>query len=335
MNHSYRAYGLGFISSAKITDLEPALSQLSKPDFKLEVGSLPEWAKFGISLPGRVLTRRPEVPETDDSSFVLTEYGSAEYFQLAYSDGAQFVVDGRADRIWGTFQLPLTFEDLVTYFLGPVMGFVLRLRHITSLHASCVEISGKGIALCGEAGAGKSTTAAALALRDFPVVAEDIVPLKRAEDGYRVIPGYPRICLWPDSVSTLLGTSQALPLLTPVWEKRFLALDGTRARFSGRELPLGVIYLFVHRSAQESAPLIHSISPREALLELVQNTYMNWLLDRHQRAVEFEFLAQLVQRVPVRRLVPHSDPKKIGDLCHLIVTDAQSLLNSAPPIHGY
>lgn len=332
MNRFYRAYGLGFVSSVEIAALEPALPPLIKPDLKLELGSLPEWARFGSSLSGHILSRRPEVPDTGDPSFVLTEHGTAEYYQLAYSDGTQFIVDGRAERIWGTFRPPLTLEDLVTYFLGPVMGFVLRLRHITSLHASCVEISGKGVALCGEAGFGKSTTAAALALREFPVVGEDIVPVKPAEDGYVAIPGYPRICLWPDSVATLLGSAQALPLLTPVWEKRFLALDGARARFSGKELPLGVIYMFAHRSVQESAPLLQPMSPREALLELVQNTYMNWLLDRQQRAVEFEFLAQLVQRVPVRRLVPHSDPKKISDLCHLIVTDAQSLLKTAPAI---
>jgi hypothetical protein len=208
------------------------------------------------------------------------------------------------------------------------MGFLLRLRHIASLHASCVEISGRGIALCGEAGFGKSTTAAALALRGFPVLSEDIVPVIFESNEFLVVPGYPRICLWPDSVSNLLGSAQALPLLTPVWEKRFLALDGTRATFSSQELPLGAIYLFTHRSRLEGAPLIQPMSAREALLHLVQNTYMNWLLDRQQRAVEFEFLAQLVQKVPVRRIIPHSDPHKISDLCHLIVSDAQTLLKS-------
>ncbi len=328
MNHSYRAYGLGFVSSLKFAALEPSVSTAAEYDFRFEAGPEPDWCKFGTSLPGRILSHLPESHETADPSFVLTEHGNAEFFQLSYSDGTRFVVDGRAERIWGTYQPPLTIEDLATYFLGPVLGFLLRLRHITSLHASCVEISGRGIALCGEAGHGKSTTAAALALRGFPVLSEDIVPVKLAPDGFHVVPGYPRICLWPDSVSNLLGSAQALPLLTPVWEKRFLALDGTRADFSSEELPLGAIYMFAHRSRLEGAPLVQPMSAREALLDLVQNTYMNWLLDRQQRAVEFEFLAQLVQKIPVRRIIPHSDPKKLGDLCHLIVSDVQSLLNS-------
>jgi hypothetical protein len=307
--------------------LEPTLPLASKCDFRFEAGPEPDWAKFGTSLPARIVSHLPESQETADPSFMLTEHGSAECFQLSYSDGTRFVVDGRAQRIWGTYQPPLTFDDLVTYFLGPVLGFLLRLRHITSLHASCVEIAGHGVALCGEAGYGKSTTAAALALAGLPVLSEDIVPLKPVANGFYAVPGYPRICLWPDSVTSLLGSAQALPLLTPAWEKRFLPLDGTRARFSSEELPLGAIYMFAHRSGEASAPSIRPMSLREALLDLVQNTYMNWLLDRRQRAAEFEFLAQLVERVPVRRIIPHSDPHRISDLCRLVVCDAESLLN--------
>ena len=65
------------------------------------------------------------------------------------------------------------------------------------------------------------------------------------------------------------------------------------------------------------------MSAREALLDLVQNTYMNWLLDRRQRAAEFDALSKLVAQVPVRRIVPHLDPGRIGVLCELIVADAE------------
>lgn len=74
--------------------------------------------------------------------------------------------------------------------------------------------------------------------------------------------------------------------------------------------------------------MVQTMTAREALLELVKNTYMNWLLDHQQRAIEFEALSQLVKHVPVRRIVAHTDPKRIGDLCHLIVTDAKALLHT-------
>ncbi len=243
------------------------------------------------------------------------------------------MVDAQARRVWGTFRSPLTDADLATYFLGPVLGFVLRRRHITSLHASAVELFGHAVALSGEGGFGKSTTAAALALRGVPVLSEDIAPLHEDAGRFEVLPGYPRVCLWPDSVNYLLGSPKALPLLTPVWEKRYLPLDGARASFSAEPLALGLIYLFAPRSDEASAPRVEEMSPREALLTLVQNTYMNWLLDREQRAVEFDALSRLVQQVPVRRIVPHSDASRIAALCELIQADAALFLAPSNPRH--
>jgi hypothetical protein len=74
-------------------------------------------------------------------------------------------------------------------------------------------------------------------------------------------------------------------------KERYLPLDGVRARFAGEPRPLGLIYIFAGRSAEPAAPCIEELRPREALLQLVQNTYMNWLLDRKERAEEFEELA--------------------------------------------
>lgn len=277
-------------------------------------------------LPGRILSPPPEDITAADPSCVCTEYGDGNCYELSYSDGARFVVDGTAERLWGTYQPPLTNEDLATYFLGPVMGFLLRRRHITCLHASSVELHGHAVAFSGGAGYGKSTTAAALALRAVPVLCEDISPLELTKSTSYVYPGYPRICLWPDAVAKLLGHPEALPKLTPTWEKRYLPLDGVHATFAAERMPLGIIYLFGERSSDSNAPRIEEMRPREALLELVQNTYMNWLLDRERRAEEFDELAMVVQQVPVRRIVAHSDGARIGTLCELILKDAAEIL---------
>ncbi len=74
---------------------------------------------------------------------------------------------------------------------------------------------------------------------------------------------------------------------------------------------------------EEDAPRLHEITPREALLDLVQNTYMNVLLTREQRAEEFELLSRLVNRVPCKRVIPHTDARRIGRLCELIEADAR------------
>jgi hypothetical protein len=285
-------------------------------------GPEPAWVSKLLALPARILSNRSEPPGSADPSFILTEHGEKEGYQLSYSDGTRFVVDSAAAQIWGTYQPPLTAEDMATYLLGPVLGFVLRRRGTVCLHASGVEIRGQAVCFCGDAGYGKSTTAAALALRGFPVIAEDLVALQEGGAGFGAVPGYPRVCLWPESVRMLLGREDALPRLTPVWDKRFLDLDGRRAKFASATLPLRIIYLFAPRSDGQRAPRVEKISPREALLELVQNTYMNWVLDREQRAKEFDMLCRLVQQVPTRRIVPHAKPEKITEFCDLIEQDA-------------
>jgi hypothetical protein len=324
--YSYRAYGVGIESTCRIAGLEPTTPGSTRFTLRFEAGPEPEWAKSARSLPGRILSHLPEEKKTADPAFVLTEHGNGKCYDLAYSDGARFVIDETAERMWGATEPPLGHEDLALYFLGPVMGFLLRHRHVTCLHASAVELHDRAVLFCGDAGFGKSTTAAALALRSAPVLCEDVVPLELTEGRYWVIPGYPRVCLWPDAVAKLLGDEQALPLLSPTWEKRYLPLDGVRATFAREKKPLGIIYLFDERSAEANAPRTEEMRPREALLKLIQNTYMNWLLDRPRRAEEFDELCKVVQQVPVRRIVAHTDGKKLGTLCGRIFEDAEKIL---------
>jgi len=328
LSHSYRAYGLGINSSCRIGGLHPAHIEQGEVDLRFEDGPEPDWARKLVALPAQILAHRSEPAGSGDASFILTQHGAFQGFQLCYSDGTRFVVDGQAGRVWGTYQAPLTAEDMATYFLGPVLGFVLRWRNVTCLHASGVEMRDRAICFCGDAGYGKSTTAAALALRGLPVLAEDIVGLEENGGEFRAVPGYPRVCLWPESVTMLLGREDALPQLTPVWEKRYLELDGRSAKFSQAKLPLGILYLFAPRGSEQDAPRIDKLNPREAVLELVQNTYMNWVLNRQQRAKEFDTLCRLTQQVPVRRIVPHAKPEKIGALCELILQDASAILAS-------
>jgi hypothetical protein len=318
----YRAYGLSISSNTPILGLLPDPARRERTDLTLEIGDEPEWVSRALRLPSFCYHQLPAEPLTEDPAFIVTALGAMEFFELTYTDGTRFVVDAAGTRVWGTWAPPLVFEDLATYLLGPVMGFVLRRRGVTPLHASAVSVAGHAIVLTGAAQAGKSTTAAAIALRGVPVLCEDVSALKESTGGFSIEPAYPRVCVWPDAVQKLLGQEDAPPRLTPNWEKRFLPLDGVQAKFEAERQPLGAVYLFSARTTQSDAPRVEEVGPREALLELVQNTYMNWLLDRKQRAEEFDLLARLVARVPVRRIVPHQDSARLGEMCELLLGDA-------------
>jgi hypothetical protein len=331
--YHYRVYGLTCSSNLPIAGFysQPAISPRSASDIVLDLISVaPDWVGAAQGLRRRTTYTKPTSAENTDSGYTVKIYGAEDAFELNYTDGTQFLLNGSATRVWGRCPPGFGVDYLATYLRGPVMGFVLRRRGITALHASALNICGRAIVLCGESECGKSTIAAALALRGKPVLCEDVTALRMSGDAFCVEPGYAQVGLWPDAVETLLGASDALPRLTPSWEKCFLPLDGERARFEPNEQPLGVIYLLAPRTASEDAPRIEQVSPREALLGLVQNTYMNWLLDRKQRAAEFDFLSTLVKRIPVRRIVPHRDAARIAALCDLIVADSKNHQGSTP-----
>lgn len=319
-------YGLTCVSNASISGFcpQPVPTLSVDSDIVFDLISLkPDWFDIGRCPPARTLHAKPMSADNADSGCTVRILGAEEAFELTYPDGTQFLIDRCARRVWGHCPPGLGMDFLATYLRGPVMGFVLRQRGVTALHASALSLDGRAVVLCGESESGKSTTAAALALKGAPVLCEDVAALTFSGDSFYIEPGYAQVGLWPDAVETLFGTSDALPRLTPSWEKCFLPLDGERARFEPKERPIGAIYLLARRTASDNVPRIEQISPREALLALVQNTYMNWLLDGKQRALEFDFLSTLVTHVPVRRIIPHSDPSRIADLCELIVIDAK------------
>jgi hypothetical protein len=245
-------------------------------------------------------------------------------YRLHFQEGAEFFIDQTARRIWGVWWAPLTFEDAAVFLLGPVLGFALQLRGKTCLHGSAVAVDGRVLVLVGPSGSGKSTTAAALARRGYPVLTDDVVVLTDCATAFLVHPGYPRLRLWPDAVGLLCGAPDALPLLTPTWDKRYLDLTASDHRFQEQPLPLSVLYELGARSRDRTAPSLHSLSVREGLMVLLANQY-HPLPEVAFRTRDFRFLGPVATRVPMRRVIPHQEPDRLGPLCDLLLADCQAL----------
>jgi hypothetical protein len=236
---------------------------------------------------------------------------------MAYFDGTQFWLEREGTEVWATWPGELTIEDAATYLLGPVLGLLLRLRGVTCLHASAVAFGEKAVAFVGSEGAGKSTTAAALAKRGHAILSDDVVALAERDGAFFVHPAYPYLCLWPESVQSLYGSAEALPKFSANYEKRCLSLGKEELQFAQQALPLAAIYIFGERRA-DAAPLIEEMAPQRAFLALVANTFATNTLDSEMRAKEFETLGRLAPHVPVRELHAHQDGARLPELCELL-----------------
>jgi hypothetical protein len=198
----------------------------------------------------------------------------------------------------------------------------LRLRGVTCLHASAVAFGENAVAFVGSEGAGKSTIAAALAQRGHAVLSDDVVPLTERNGSFFVHPAYPYLCLWPESVESLYGSTEALPQFSANYDKRCLSLRKQELRFADRALPLAAIYILGDRRG-DPAPLVEELPLQRAFLTLVANTFATNTLDSRMRAKEFEILGRLAPRVPIRSLCAHLDPGRLPDLCDLLNEETQ------------
>lgn len=315
-------YGLGLATNIAIPGL-PVLNNPAQPDVRIRLkdrGTLPpELDSFTETLYA--------IPGVGDSppSLRVGVLTGGKYFGFNYSDGARFAVERKGREVWGDWPADYTLEDACTYLLGPVMGFVLRLRGVTSLHASAVVAGDYAVALVGCPGAGKSTTAAAFARRGFPVLADDVVALKDLGDGFFVEPGYPRLNLWPDSVRALFGSDQASPRITPTWNKRYMTLGENGHRFASEAVPLGAIYVLESREPTLTDAVLDDLTGGQALTTLVANTQVNYLLDREMRRQEFDVLSRLVAQIPVRSVRSPSDTSALAKICQTVAADAERL----------
>jgi len=246
-----------------------------------------------------------------------------ELFLVRYIDGTDFLIHRSGSQIWCRWDRNFSFNYVKTYLYGPIVGFLLRLRGLVCLHASVVGVKGWALAFLGPAGSGKSTLAAAMAREGFPVLSDDILALTELDGAFRAVPTYPRVRLWPASVSALWGSSEALPRISEGWEKRYFALPADR--FETHHQPLGAIYLLGGRAEDCHGARIEGLQGTRALRSLIANTYACRIFDQEMRTYEFGLLSRLANDVPLRSIAPFSDISRVKYLCGLILKDFHSL----------
>jgi hypothetical protein len=293
------------------------------PDVVLELvarlpAPAPSRARYRSGSPDDVSTR---VQIVDDAR---------GYTAFRYGDGTAFDVDLRTTPacIRAAIAPGQTLEDLTAYLYGPVLGFVLRAWNRLAMHASCVRVGEGAVLLAGPPGAGKSTTAAALAARGLTVVSDDLTALAMDgdDDTPHAWPAFDHLRLWPDGVRVVFGNAPRLERITPGWDKRRFPLEG--AAFASEPVPIRAV--FALRPRRGGRAVVRPLAPSRALVTLATLTYANYLLDAPMRARELMQLGALVRALPVLSLTPPVGRENLDRLCDAIVRAA----DASTPAHA-
>lgn len=102
------------------------------------------------------------------------------------------------------------------YFLEAAFWMMATPMHLTPIHGACVNLGGKGVLLCGESGAGKSSLAYACARSGWSFLSDDSSNLVRSSDDRTVIGNPYQIRFRPSAVDLFpeLRTYRVKPRIT-------------------------------------------------------------------------------------------------------------------------
>ena len=182
------------------------------------------------------------------------------------------------------------------------------------LHGSAVCAPSGAIAFVGATGAGKSTLTASFVSHGLPLLTDDCLLLEEQGGQLLVIPSYPGLRLWDDTISAI--TNDVKPAQSRVahytWKKRLRAKN-SEFRFYAKPVPLKRIYILANPKETKYTKKIsiNPISPRDAIVELVKYAFKLDISDRETLKEEFECFARIV---PLKLFYHLSVPRNLSRL---------------------
>ena len=211
------------------------------------------------------------------------------------------------------------------HLLGYVLSFWLERAGWPALHASGIVVGEHVIGFLGSHGTGKTSLAATMIGRGYPLATDDLLALTPTPDGYLARPGYPQMRMWPEQARYFLGHDD-LERVNRAKQKLRVPVgpDGLGA-FDGAIRPLAALYAPQRYDGDEVT--FSDLRPGPALFRLVQDSYLVGIIEGAGLASgRFATLADLVARAPVRVVRYPNGLHLLPDVVERIAQDARSLV---------
>jgi len=246
----YKAYGLNISSEIELPELSVA-EKTANIDLFISVGTIdvPKLRKTPIHRRGVQAYQG-----VDDAGNLILHWDQIAAFKAV--EGNQLVIS------------PLTQDSnlLSLFTISEALAMILFQRGYFLLHASAVKVGNEAWCFMGIPGAGKSTTAAAFVKSGCSLLSDDLTAIRFDEDGKAfIIPGYPQLKIWDNSVDGLNYDRAALQPVSEGVNKFSFRPEG---EFSLDPVALGNIFV-IHKA--KNRPEQQKLSASEIPIETLKN----------------------------------------------------------------
>jgi len=319
--HSYR-FGQSRVDSAiPLPVLPPARTNEVEADIILDAGPaqpaldpVTDWLHHWLQPNG-----------TATLSLAAQDHG----YRLRFPGLCDFLVDAdarriRAEPVEGLD--PGTLEHLVVDQLLPR---VLAHQGALVAHASVVLVEGRAILFLGHSGWGKSTLAGLLHGTGRRLLSDDCALLVAAASATHVIPTYPSLRLFGDSIGQTLGAEATTSPVSAYSPKQRLTVTLGTAHRDGQAWPLQAIYLLNDPARPARGISITPLPPALACMALVEHSFRLDLASTAHTAALLAQAAAVLRHVPAFTLRYPRDYTASPVLLDTLVSHAASL---APPV---
>ena len=312
----YRIYGMTFASHF------PFRSSLAR-------GEAPPDLTFACSiergLQGEEIQDRPEAAGQSENRMHLSR--AEDHDLLAVVGRAEFSV--AEAEIVGKIIGPEGERFIEIWFLGTILAYWLERHGIPVLHASAIVADGGAVGFLASNKGGKSSLAATMLQGGCPLLSDDCLALRWQGQTLFASPGQPQMRFWPDQADHFLGHHEDLErVVSNVAKCRVPVGPGGLGSFFDRLAPLRCLYLPCRRDPGQGGTgiKIRAVEPVEAVMELIRNSFIPHVVAAAAlQAPRLNFFAELVRRIPLRRLTFPSGVHHLPRVRDAILEDLRTL----------